>query len=54
MFILLVICIFADGFFHALKEGIELAGAFEIVMSERKFLVDKIISMMKQGEFFHV
>ena len=30
-----------------------MAGAFEIVMQERKTLVDKIISMMKQGDFFH-
>ena len=31
-----------------------LAGAFEIVMAERKALVDKIISMMKrEGGFFH-
>jgi len=30
-----------------------LAGAFDIVLSERKILVDKIINMMKQGDFFH-
>ena len=30
-----------------------MAGAFEIVMQERKALVDKIIGMMKQGDFFH-
>ena len=30
-----------------------MAGAFEIVMRERKALVDKIIGMMKQGDFFH-
>ncbi len=30
-----------------------MAGAFEIVMAERKALVDKIISMMKKGDFFH-
>lgn len=30
-----------------------MASAFEIVMQERKALVDKIISMMKQGDFFH-
>ena len=30
-----------------------MAGAFEIVMQERKTLVDKIIGMMKQGDFFH-
>ena len=30
-----------------------MAGAFEIVMSERKALADKIINMMKQGDFFH-
>lgn len=30
-----------------------MAGAFEIVMAERKALVEKIISMMKQGDFFH-
>ena len=29
-----------------------VAGAFEIVMQERKDLVDKIIGMMKQGDFF--
>ena len=29
-----------------------MAGAFEIVMGERKALVDKIIGMMKQGDFF--
>ena len=29
-----------------------MAGAFEIVMQERKDLVDKIIGMMKQGDFF--
>lgn len=29
-----------------------MAGAFEIVMSERKALVDKIIGMMQQGDFF--
>ena len=29
-----------------------MAGAFEIVMQERKALVDKIIGMMKQGHFF--
>ena len=29
-----------------------MAGAFEIVMQERKALVDKIIGMMKQGDFF--
>ena len=28
-----------------------MPGAFEIVMDERKALVDKIISMMKQGYF---
>ena len=30
-----------------------MASAFEIVMQERKDLVDKIIGMMKQGDFFH-
>ena len=30
-----------------------MAGAFEIVMQERKALVDKIIGMMKQGDFFN-
>ncbi len=30
-----------------------MAGAFDIVLSERKILVDKIINMMKQGDFFH-
>ena len=30
-----------------------MAGAFDIVLSERKILVEKIISMMKQGDFFH-
>ena len=30
-----------------------MAGAFDIVLSERKILVDKIINMMKQGNFFH-
>ena len=30
-----------------------MAGAFEIVMKERKALVDKIIGMMKEGDFFH-
>ncbi len=29
-----------------------MSGAFEIVMQERKALVDKIIGMMKQGDFF--
>ena len=29
-----------------------MPGAFEIVMDERKSLVDKIIGMMKQGYFF--
>ena len=29
-----------------------MAGAFEIVMQERKALVDKIIGMMQQGDFF--
>ena len=39
--------------FLCLQEERKLSGAFEIVMGERKALVDKIISMMKQGEFFH-
>ena len=45
----------ADGFFHVQKGGgRQLAGAFEIVMAERKALVEKIINMMKRGEgFFH-
>ena len=30
-----------------------MAGAFEVVMSERKALVDKIIGMMQQGYFFN-
>ena len=30
-----------------------MSGAFEIVMGERKALVDKIIGMMKQGYFFN-
>ena len=30
-----------------------MAGAFDIVMQERKDLVDKIIGMMQQGDFFH-
>ena len=30
-----------------------MPGAFEIVMGERKALVDKIIGMMKQGYFFN-
>ena len=30
-----------------------MPGAFEIVMDERKALVDKIIGMMKQGYFFN-
>jgi len=34
------------------KEGI-MPGAFEIVMNERKALVDKIIGMMKHGYFFN-
>ena len=28
-----------------------MAGAFDIVLSERKILVEKIINMMKQGFF---
>ena len=35
-----------------MEGGDILAGAFEIVMQERKALVDKIIGMMKQGDFF--
>lgn len=30
-----------------------MSGAFEIVMSERRALVDKIIGMMQQGYFFN-
>ena len=30
-----------------------MAGAFEVVMNERKALVDKIIGMMQQGYFFN-
>ena len=30
-----------------------MAGAFDIVLSERKILVEKMINMMKQGDFFH-
>ena len=40
-------------FSFARRGGVTMAGAFEIVMQERKTLVDKIISMMKQGDFFH-
>ena len=29
-----------------------MAGAFEIVMEERKMLVQKIVEMMQQGDFF--
>lgn len=40
-------------FSFARRGGVTMAGAFEIVMQERKALVDKIIGMMKQGDFFH-
>ena len=40
-------------FSFAKRGGVTMAGAFEIVMQERKALVDKIIGMMKQGDFFH-
>ena len=47
------ICKVQMAFSHLEKGGSQLTGAFEIVMAERKALVDKIINTMKQGNFFH-
>ncbi len=39
-------------FWTCWKERKIMAGAFDIVMSERRVLVEKIINMMQQGDFF--